>query len=156
MNPRIQEFITGIETSSQPTPGTPTNPADILTLSYSDANLEKLRRRTGTTGSPYLAVAGTSIAHGLTSIEDYCQMILKSTTGAVDMSANPQIAAGTRIGQRLSLLFTSDTDTVYLEDGTGLKLKNGNRRCIADTLIDFEWDGTNWIEMNWNGVGDLG
>jgi hypothetical protein len=41
--------------------------------------------------------------------------------GAIDITANPQIAAGTD-GQIIELVGTHDTNTVKFDDGTGLKL----------------------------------
>lgn len=156
MNSKRLDFITGIETSAQPDAGTPTDPNDVLTLSFMDANYSKKRRITNTWASPYSCVAGTSIAHGLLSTEDDGTIYVKGT-GGVDMSANPQVAAGTRDGQRLLIVGTSDTDNVYLEDGTGLSLPNGNRRLKNGSALELEWDNGQslWRETFWNLVGDI-
>jgi hypothetical protein len=156
MNVRRLDFITGIEASVQPDAGTPTDPNDLITLSYFSSHLVT-QRVTGSWGTPYSAVAGTSLAHGLLAIEDSCVMFLKSNGGAVDMSVNPQIAAGTKNGQKLQLIFTSATDTVLLEDGNGLKLLNGKRRSTLGTALEFTWDADSslWIETFWNNVGDI-
>lgn len=156
MESRLYRLNVGFSTASLPDPGTPSNPYDLITLGFLNTYFSRQKRVTGTVASPYLCVAGTSIAHGLQSNEDECLMILKGSSGAVDMSANPQIAAGTKVGQRLQLLFQSNTDTVYLEDGDGLNMKNGNRRCVAYTVLEYIWDGTSWNESFWNNVGDLG
>ena len=65
------------------------------------------------------------------------------------MSANPQIEAGTQVGQQLVLVGRDDTNTVYLEDGNGLKM-NGPVTLSADSTITFVWDTVNWVELNRN------
>lgn len=157
MNPRIIEFITGIETSVQPDAGTPTDNNDVITLSYVTASMSLKRRVTSSFASPYSAVAGTSIAHGLLATEDSCLMFLKGSSGAVDMSANPQIAVGTRNGQVLELIFTSDTDTVLLENGNGLAMPQGSIRSKAGTIMRFHWDNGSslWRNSYWNNIGDI-
>lgn len=71
---------------------------------------------------------------------------VQGSGGAVDLSANPQVAAGSTVGQELILVGRDDTNTILLEDGTGLSL---NGPCIlnADNAIGLFWDGTNWSEM---------
>lgn len=157
MESRLYRMNVAFETAALPDPGTPTNSYDLITLGYLDTNYSKKQRVTNTWSSPYSAVAGTSLAHGLTNKEDLCVMYLKGSSGAVDMSANPQIAAGTRDGQRLKLIFTSDTDTVLLEDGNGLAMPNGNVRSLAGTILEFIWDNdqSKWRNSFWNNVGGI-
>lgn len=157
MESRLYRLNVAFETSALPDPGAPTDPFDLITLGYLTGTFAQRQRVTNTFAAPYSAVAATPIAHGLLAAEDACVMYLKSNTGAVDMSATPQIAAGTTNGQVLRLIFTSDTDTVYLEDGAGLALLNGNRRSVAGTIIEFIWDSTSavWRESFWNNVGGI-
>lgn len=157
MESRLYRMNVAFETSVLPDPGAPTNPYDLITLGYLTGSFATRRRITNSWASPYNAVAGTSIAHGLLATEDECVMYLKATSGAINMTANPQIAAGTSEGQVLRLVFTSDTDTIFLEDGTGLSLPNGNRRSLAGTILEFVWDDTQsvWRESFWNNVGNL-
>lgn len=155
---RLYRLNVAFETVALPDPGTPTNPYDLITLGYLETNYAKARRVTSSWSSPYSAVAGTSIAHGLLSTETDCVMYLKSNGGVVDMTAVPQIAAGTRDGQLLKLIFTNDTDRVLLQDGNGLYMPQGDRRSLAGTILDFTWsaDQSKWFESFWNNVGDLG
>ncbi len=72
---------------------------------------------------------------------------VRGNSGAVDISATPQIAAGSD-GQMLTLQGTDDTNTLKLDDGTGLALAGG----ISFTLkqghvIQFIYDGTVWREL---------
>lgn len=159
MNPRTLEFIVGIETSPQPDPGTPSQPGDIVSLQYLEANYGKAKRVTGSPTSPYLCVAGTSIAHGLLAAEGECVMFLQGQPATTtDMSANPQIAVGTKDGQRLTLIFCSDSARVKLEDGTGLYMKNGDLVSKDGTVSEFIWssDQSRWEQAFWNNVGDMG
>lgn len=157
MQSRIYVFMAGVEQAAQPDAGTPSDSSDIIPYGWLIANFASRRKVTNTFGSPYSAQAGTSIAHGMTAQHDACLMYLKSNSGAVDMSANPQIAAGTADGQELELQFTSDTDTVLLEDGNGLAMPNGNVRSLQGTVLRFNWDNGSslWRCTYWNNVGSL-
>lgn len=157
MQSRVYVFMAGIEQAAQPDAGTPSDASDIVPYGWLTTNFALRRLVTNSYASPYSAQAGTSIAHGMTSVYDSCLLFLKSNSGAVDMSANPQIAAGTRNGQELELQFTSDTDTVLLEDGNGLSMPNGNVRSLAGTVLRFNWDNAAslWRCTYWNNVGSL-
>jgi len=54
--------------------------------------------------------------------------------GVIDITADPQIAAGSD-GDILTLEGTSDTNTVKLENGTGLSLISGESYIIKDNYI---------------------
>lgn len=97
---------------------------------------------TGTRASPILVNA----AGGIAPIGDPDQMIFVAGDSApINITANPQIAAGVTVGDRLELHGCSDTDTLLVEDGTGLKL-NGPALLAAYSVIGLGWDGTNWCE----------
>ena len=157
MESRLYRLNVAFETAALPDPGTPTNSYDLITLGYLDTNYAKKRRITSSWASPYSCVAGTSIAHGLLSTEDSCLMYLKGSSGAVDMSANPQIAAGTRDGQELHLIFTNDTDTVLLENGNGLHMPQGPIRSALGCHIKYHWDAAQslWRNSFWNNIGAI-
>lgn len=100
---------------------------------------------TGTRAAPSAIVAGTGVAFTGSSGRNI--WFIEGSGGAVNVSANPQIAAGTVLGQELRLIGRSDTNTVMFEDGDGLSL---NGTCILgeDQILDLIWDGTNWVEIN--------
>lgn len=102
---------------------------------------------TGTRSVPSNIVAGTGIA--FTGTHYYNIWFVQGSGGAVDISANPQIAAGTNVGQRLYTIGCSDTNTVRFETGTGIKLKNGATEAylFADDVIEWLWNGTNWNQV---------
>ena len=68
--------------------------------------------------------------------------------GAIDITANPQIAAGTD-GQIAIIQGTHDTNTVTLDDGTGLAL---SAQCVlaAQDSITLMYDSgdSEWIEIS--------
>ncbi len=95
-----------------------------------------------TRASPTLITA----AGGITSTSNQRQIIfVAGNGGAVNITANPQISAGSIIGQELRLVGRSATDTVQLDNGTGLSL-NGTTVLGLDDVIDLFWDGSNWVE----------
>jgi hypothetical protein len=97
----------------------------------------------GTRGAPSALLAGTALAPTAGVIEQ--THFIQGSGGAVDVSANPQIAAGTVVGQKLRLIACSNTNTVKYENGTGLIL-NGDYTMISSSLLALIWDGTNWVE----------
>lgn len=100
---------------------------------------------TGTRASPSLIVAGTGIA--FTGVFGRNLWFVAGSGSAVDISASPQIVAGTNIGQELTLIGRSATDTVQLDDGNGLSM-NGTAILGLNDSITFYWDGTSWVEIN--------
>lgn len=136
---RFYTFVTGVSQAALPTPSTPSGSSDVISLGF-------LKSVTGSRASPSAIVAGTGIA--FTGSSWLNTWFVQGSGGAVDISANPQIAAGTTVGQRLLLHGRSDTNTVKLEHGTGVNLKNkGEVYLFADDTIEFQWDGTNWTEI---------
>jgi hypothetical protein len=97
----------------------------------------------GSTGSPTLITAVGGIAF-TGAFWDNVKFI-GGLAGPVDITANPQISAGTAIGQRLTIIGTDDTNTVKLDDGTGLSL-NGSVILANHSVIRLIWDGTVWAE----------
>lgn len=98
-----------------------------------------------TSDSPFEVVAGT----GITGITDVDQVLYVSTAaGEVDVTANPQIVAGTSNGQVLTVIGTSDLNYPLLQHGTGLSL-NGEFEACNGCSLRILWDNTSttWIEI---------
>lgn len=77
-------------------------------------------------------------------------MRIVSSGGAVNITANPQIVAGSD-GQLLIVQGTSDANTVQLDDGTGLILEGAVAFVLgANDMIMFAYDSgeSAWIEIN--------
>ena len=99
----------------------------------------------GSTGTPDDITAAGGISFSGSNYTNIA--FIQGDGGAVDITADPQIAAGTAVGQRLTLIGRNDTNTVRLEDGTGLSL-NGAAVLALQSAIDLMWDGTVWVEVS--------
>lgn len=96
----------------------------------------------GTRAAPTAITAAGGVTPGtaMRSIQ-----FIKGSGGAVDITANPQIAVGTTVGQMMTLRVPTGEAGVFFEDGTGLSM-NGPANLGVDTYsLTFEWDGTEWF-----------
>lgn len=101
----------------------------------------------GSRASPVNVTDVGGIAAPLTTGDHLC--FVQGSSGAVDISANPQIGAGTRVGQVMNIRGRNAINTILLEHGNGLVL-NGACLLALDTNLEVEWDGTNWVEISRN------
>ena len=83
----------------------------------------------------------------LTNAVQRQMIILRSTSGAQVVTANPQIEPGTSIGQEMILRGTSATNYIVLQDGSGLNI-NGNINLNANSSLYMVWDSINWCEIS--------
>jgi hypothetical protein len=98
----------------------------------------------GTKASP-LAITAVG---GITSNGAYnAFQFIQGSGGPVTVSATPQITAGVNVGQKLTLFSRSNTNTVTLQDGTGLSL-NGTWVGSQDRNLVLIWDGVTWTEIS--------
>ncbi len=89
--------------------------------------------------------AGTGITAAMTS-----RIIKYTGAAAVDITANPQIADG-EDGTIITIVGTSDTNTLKLDDGTGLQLAGGASMTlgIGDTItLTYIASLDLWIEIS--------
>ena len=115
--------------------------ADTVTVNGAAVFESKVLRSPGSVQDIEAAVGVTTAMQATSYIK------VRGSGGHVDITANPQIALGTA-GQIITLQGSSDTQTVKLEDGNGLKLsmsipftlKNGD-------MIQLIYDGSDWREM---------
>ena len=128
--PRKNEFFDGQQSATAP-------------------SLGSLNRTvTGTEGVPRQITA----AGGITPIGDPVEMIFVvgddggGTPTPINITANPQIAAGSVVGEELNLAGTSDTNIVTLDDVAGLCL-NGSIDVDSKTIVNLLWIGTLWRTM---------
>lgn len=152
MNPRIVEFIIGIEATAQPDAGTPTNVNDVLTLGFINSNLAGKRKVIGSLASPTSVTAsGLTVAAGETYEHDYL-VFVKGSSGAVDITANPQITHSLVVGDTLELRGCSDTDTLKLDNGNGLSLNSDSIVLKSGSIIRFNYNGSVLEEVSRNGI----
>lgn len=144
MGVREYDFTSTIETPTLPSATTPSVSTDLTTKSYVDT-ISAIMQVTGSRGTPQSITAAGGIAFTNTY---YHNMWFVKGSGdvAINITANPQIAAGSIVGQQLIIIGRHDTGTLQLDDGTGLSL-NGPWIGGADDVIHLIWDGTNWTEV---------
>jgi hypothetical protein len=65
----------------------------------------------------------------------------------VTVTNNPQVSAGSLVGQYLELQGQHSTFTVTFSDGSGLSL-NGAWVGAKDSAIDLVWNGSVWVEIS--------
>jgi hypothetical protein len=99
---------------------------------------------TGTRAAPINITAAGGISPAGVAREI---IFIQGSGGAVDLTANPQIAAGTAVGNELTLICRNAINTVKLDIGTGLNLL-ANITLALDWAITLIWDGTNWNEIS--------
>lgn len=124
------------------------NLVEIMKLNEFGLNLSSgiISNKTVNTPSPTFSLsASDSIpsTHTMTMIQ--------GSGGAVDLTSNPQIAAGVD-GQFMTIMGMSDTNTITLETGDGLHLHSGKMIIGAKDHVLFHYDAmTNeWHELTNN------
>jgi len=119
-------------------------------LEYYDANATAwviVGQRGTITGTRATPIGITAVG-GITSIQVERETVyIEGSGGPIDITANPQIAAGNNAGEELILIGTSDVNTLQLDDGTGLSL-NGAMLLVNNSVIKLLWDGTSWLEQS--------
>ena len=85
-------------------------------------------------------------ANGITAINDQIMIIQSSTAGDCNITANPQIVAGTS-GQYLHLIGNDNIKTVTFDNGDGLSLNNGSSFTLgANDVLKLTFVGSTWVE----------
>lgn len=125
-----------------------------LYLYYDTAQL-RWRIIGGSGGGGGVTVTGTFTspieisASGITAIQGVSEDIYVDTaSGEVNVTANPQISAGTVDGQTLRITGTSNDNYILLEDGNGLSIQ-GSWSSYLNNVLSLRWDSTQsvWTEV---------
>jgi hypothetical protein len=84
---------------------------------------------------------------GITNLPsgDNKTIYIEGLSGDVDITANPQIIAGTTDGQQLEIRGRNDSKKVLFQNGNGLSL-NGPINMGEDYSLTLKWDLVNWVE----------
>jgi hypothetical protein len=136
-------FRTLTDTAEAPVIGA----GDIGTTELADAavTLTKLAsvliKVTGSRAGPTSITAAGGIAPAGKWFE---AMFVQGSVNPTDITVNPQIAAGTAVGQFLLLIGRGNA--LQMDDGTGIS-QNGSIILDADDCVLYMWDGTNWVEV---------
>ena len=75
-------------------------------------------------------------------------MKVVSDGGAISISADPQVTAAAQLGDLLTLRGTSDTDTITLVDGRGLRLFGSSGGSVGYSFTLAEGDAISFVYMN--------
>jgi len=110
----------------------------------------------GTSAAPNLITTGSGVDASLISATAVFQTVfIAGSGGPVNPTATPQVAAGAIEGQILYLIGTHATNTVFLEDGTGLSLRGyctmGTNPSLGHTkVLTLRWDAAAnvWEEVS--------
>lgn len=102
----------------------------------------------GSRGSPQAITAAGGVPY---SASGNTIIFVVGSGGAVVVTANPQVVVGTVVGQTMTIIGTSNTNTVELQTGTGLQLSGaivlGNTTGGGNnSSISLVWDGSVWLE----------
>jgi hypothetical protein len=146
MGVRDYLIITGPETPTLPSASTPTGSSDYVNKGYADAHYGGSGVNSQGTMSAPISITAAGGITPTASVYDQI-MCVQGSGGAVDITANPQIVAGTIAWQKLELIGASDTNTLKLDDGTGLAL-SGPFIMKKGSVIGLIWDSVNslWRE----------
>lgn len=100
-----------------------------------------------TRGAPLNVTAGGGISFA--SVKPRVTIYVQGSGGPVTITANPQIVntSGNLIGQRLLLIPVSNVNTLTINTGNGID-ENGTWIGDANNSIEYEFDGTNYYEIN--------
>ena len=101
------------------------------------------------TGS-YIVPVFITAAGGITPAvgKDRQGIFIAGDSAPINITANPQIVAGTTVGQSLLLYGCDDTDTVQLDDGNGVELLGGASWLASDgSYLHLIWRGSAWAEL---------
>lgn len=120
------------------TDGTNSSWADAFTLSTF-----------GTVASPRLLAVATGITSGAGHMSTTAPMqivIIKNTNSYYEaVTANPQIEAGTILGQQMRVVWASSSAIVSFATGNGIDL-NGSWWPVNGSTLDLYWNGSVWSE----------
>lgn len=133
------QFLNSISTSGVPSSAQPAFTDISGTNSVAQVNTVS---GTGAAPGSITAAGGITAAAAI----PFQTQFIQGSAGAVTITANPQVSAGTVVGQIMYLIGGSDTNTVTFSDGTGVSL-NGSATLYNHSALALVWDGTVWTEL---------
>lgn len=97
-----------------------------------------------------IPATGLRVSDGHMSQDAMNQVVfIQGDSGPIDITATPQIESHNFIGALLTIVGRSNTNTVTLQNGTGLVL-NGIAVLGLANAIEFIWMGSYWLERRRN------
>lgn len=104
----------------------------------------------GTRAAPTNVVAANGIL--FTSTTYRTVNFVQGNGGSVFITAAARIQAGTIVGQILELIGRSDANFIQIPDGNGVITGGITIQLLANSIVEFFWDGTNWVLKSTNGL----
>lgn len=98
-------------------------------------------------GSPGSPIQPNPVAGIIAPSDQRSLQYVSSTGGVTPITANPQVTAGSVIGQELLLMGCSNTNYCSLVDGNGLSL-NGPINLTLKQSLYLVWSGSTWDEVS--------
>lgn len=101
-----------------------------------------------------VGLSGSKSEAGSSSITpDKTMIALTSTSGEVEMSANPQISAG-KDHQEITIIGNSDTNYIVFIDGNGLSLRTDKIYMKQDVVLKLMYSTilSKWVETSRTGI----
>ena len=140
--------LSNVDNTSDATKNSATATLTNKTIDYSLNTILNLPSSSPTVSGSQAAPGSVTAAGGVSfSGSNYFNTkYIQGSGGAVVVTASPQIAAGSLVGQSLKILCTSAVNTVTFADGTGLSL-NGAFVCGSNSAIVLDWNGSVWTEI---------
>jgi len=152
------QYLTAISTSGIPAGAQPacTDLSDAAASCATDATnatnistgalpLARIRVTSGNPGSPNNITAAGGVTANTTI--PFQTIFVQGSGGAVTITANPAITTGAVVGQEVTLIGESDTNTLTINDGNGVS-QNGPMLLRQNSAITYQADGTNWVEIS--------
>lgn len=122
------------------------NTSDIaLNVSAGQLTAALIKNILGTRAAPQLVTAVGGIVFSGAQMQS--KVYVAGSGGPVNVTATPQITAGTQDAQILVIQSTNAVNTVQLNDGNGLAL-NGPWIGGLNSVIMLTWDTVNWVEIS--------
>lgn len=112
------------------------------------------------TASPLVKVTGSYASPSLITVGGFTpagraieKAYIKGSGGPIDVTANPQVAAGTNDGDELEFECVDNTNSVKWDNGTGLAL-NGDYTMVKDSVLKLRWNAgaSKWTEVSRNDI----
>ncbi len=151
MATRDYNFVAGVETASLPSAATPSGDSDLVTKGYADARYASITttiQGTGTYAVPQQIASSAALAFTGSAQDNIWFIKATASGGAIALGTSQQIAVPSRVGQILTIIGGSDTDTVQLATGNGLILIGGICILDKDRSITFRAiNTTTWLEV---------
>lgn len=73
--------------------------------------------------------------------------LMASGSNITSITANPQIQAGTTVGQRVLIAWCDSTYSCVFANGTGL-IRNSSYTMVNGSVSEYEWDGAEWRKIS--------